>query len=79
MTIEEAETEQNKFAKKLMTDEKKFFMRLKMEYYQFLKCMVRKLIVVINNQTLHVHLKRQSLEVLGANKRRAKRHRHEFI
>ena len=79
MTIEEAETEQNKFAKKLMTDEKKFFMRLKMEYYQFLKCMVRKLIVVINNQTLHVHLKRQSLEVFGANKRRAKRHRHEFI
>ena len=61
MTIEEAETEQNKFAKKLMTDEKKFFMRLKMEYYQFLKSMVRKLIVVINNQTLHVHLKRQSL------------------
>ena len=35
MTIEEAETEQNKFAKKLMTDEKKFFMRLKMEITNF--------------------------------------------
>ena len=33
-----------------MTDGKELFMGLKTEYYPFLKRMVKKLIVVINNQ-----------------------------
>ena len=39
-----------KMQKVFMMDGKKLFMGLKMEYYHFLKCMIWKMIAMINNQ-----------------------------